>query len=469
MNSVEKNEELFRFRFAYDGIMMWPFIRYFIMERAIIKMLDLNVPQSCEEKLSFKDILKYGLFTVFNNPYIHDAGKGGVMIFSTGSVNIKTQNGSFQNRLYDHFASLYPDKTVIIEDSFKRRYYTPRVFRNVRYHDYVHMMASIKSRIFPLSRIDLSTIGDFLVFLKRNFPYDLPDSEWEASREILYKISGRLCFCHKYYSRLFKKLKPKLLIIENGCYGSRGYIFKWAKDFGIVTCEIQHAIVSKNHPAYNYGNYPTAREYRSYMPDYFLSYGDYWNQRVSIPSDIVTIGNPNLTESLKRRARDTALAGFHRTVLVISSGNLPELTVKTVMDLRNKLDPDSFRIVFRPNPEEISICDTRYKILKENNISFDRGDLYDSLSKAEFLIATDLSTVLFESLAFDIPVYLFRSNWVEHNLSETAFFNLFTDTDQVVDRIKAGSGRREIDVNGLWNPGWEENYRRFLNNVVGLR
>ena len=468
LNALEKDEELLKFRFSYDGILMWPFIRWHVLQSALDKMFSLSSPHPQAKNLSIANILKYGFMTIKNNPYKQDAGKRGIVIFSTGIVNIKVQNDGYFNRMYDHFASLYPDNTTIIEDTVGREYLTPRIFKNVIYHDYILAMASAKGRFLPLNRKDESTISNFLVFLRRTFPYDLSDQIWEGARKILSNASWKMVFLHQYYIKLFRKLEPKLLVVEDGCYGSRSYLFKWAKEWGIKTCEMQERKKKKNHPAYNFGDCFLGREFRNYLPEYFLSYGDYWNQQVSLPCDIVTIGNPYLTESVKSKVRDTPQADLCKTVLIISGGTVPELILTIVKKLRSGLDPRSFRIIFRPHPAEVSLCEARYGILKEYDVSFDYGDLYDSLIRSDFLISAEFSTVLFEALTLGIDVYLLRSDLNEYYLGETGLFNFFFDTDHAVDQIKSGSGKKIIDKNNFWDPNWKDNYRNFLIKTIGL-
>ena len=64
------------------------------------------------------------------------------------------------------------------------------------------------------------------------------------------------------------------------------------KDKGIKVLEAQHSIVGPYNPAYNY-SYSKDSEYAEYMPDIFMSYGEYWEKRLHIPVRIIPVGNPN--------------------------------------------------------------------------------------------------------------------------------------------------------------------------------
>ena len=73
------------------------------------------------------------------------------------------------------------------------------------------------------------------------------------------------------------------------------------------------------HPAYNYGDaILNSEEYRKYTPDYFLTYGEYWNKQIKIPDNFYIVGHPHFHESIKRYKNTKE----EDTILIVSQWTL---------------------------------------------------------------------------------------------------------------------------------------------------
>jgi hypothetical protein len=463
---VEASKEILSFRFLYNNLCLWPFIRCFILQSAITDIFALDNPYALKLKTPIKNIPKYLLNTFNNNPYSKPHPQGSnIVIFSSGVVNVRQPNGIFINKLYDFFALEYPHRTLIIEDSNRREltYCKPRKFSNVKYHDILYLSAWLKSQLNHYNKEDQTTIDRFIIYLQLHFPYSLPDSIWHKARNLLLKMSRILPELHIQYQKLFKFLDPKLIILEDGSYGRKSYILKWAKVFGIKTAEFQHGIIAKNHYAYNYHETLANSEYRDYLPDFFLTFGEFWGKQISLPSKIITIGHPYLVE-MKQQIKLQSAVVKKRQILVVSAACTPKELSKVVLALQKQLNPEHFEIRFRPHPVEKRYLDSRYRDLKKAGIKFSLENFYDSIIDTDIIISTEVSTTLFEALLFEKQIFVqnnpFLAYYFEPNIFET-----FQNVDDLAALIQKGQPKK-YSPEYFWESNWRENYRTFIEREI---
>jgi len=132
-------------------------------------------------------------------------------------------------------------------------------------------------------------------------------------------------------------------------YGGESYIIRVAKERGIKTAEFQHGVVSNMHPAYNYGEgILNSEEYRKYIREYFLTYGEYWNNQIKIPGKKYVVGNPHFHESIKRY-KD--IEEEKNTILIVSQWTLTKEFVEIAEFLANNLKDK--KIILKMHPGEI--------------------------------------------------------------------------------------------------------------------
>lgn len=469
--SIEESLEVLSFCFEYDNILMWPFVRSFLLQGAVNKMFGFANPHASKEKKTYKDIVSYLVNTVKGSPFSKNKNAhNDILIFSSGIVNVKREDGRYFNRLYDYLAFEYENNTLIIEDSIRRKYRRPRVFPNVKYHDLILIKIVLKTRYKKPSIKDIENIERFICFLKREFLYKLEDEVWNEAKRVLKIISKKLPVAHFYYSKLFKKLSPKIVILEGGSYGCHSYILKWAKEMGLVTGELQHGneIFIRNHQAHIYNNKIFGSEYEKYLPDYLLTFGRYCDNNVSTPCKIVPVGNPYIIEYLKSYVK-LKRNETKKLVLFISSGIIPGISMGVVLGLKKKLDNSKFEIIFRPHPGEIPFIEDRYNDLKENGILFDYDNLYDTLSTVDFIIATTPDTVLFEAMLFKKRIFVLNHPYVSYYI-DPHIFNAFEDLEELAELI-SNNQHEDKDYNSscFWEENWRDNYRNFIENIVGIR
>lgn len=464
LDALEKTPEVLDFRFQHDQILMWPFVRVALLHGALFEAYGLNNPFAKNEKLTLRGYSSYILQTVMRNPFTGSQRRGSaIVMFATGITNV-LRGGRYVNRVHDLLASENADQTLLIEDSCRKKYLRPRCYQNLKYHDLIPILSIFESKVTSSDSRDEPTISEFVSFLKSCLPYRLRGQIWNEVEALLLSKSRRLRSLHRYYDLLFDKLKPELVFVEDGSYGPKGIIFRWAKRRGIITAELQHGLVSENHPAYNYGGALLASpEYISYLPDYFLVYGPYWSSKVNTPSKKEIIGNPNLSEYLA----PVRTANPKKVILIVSGGTIPKAVRRIVLDLPRILDLRKYEIRLRPHPGEIPLIKERYDNLEHLGVQIDLcSDVCQSVSQADF-VAGEVSTTLFEALFFGKTVFLMDHPYSSLHI-DRGVFPMFESASDLARLIEEGSFQMP-ESRSFWAEDWKHNYARFIATTQGQK
>lgn len=468
---IENNNEIFNFKFEFNSILMWPFIRFYIYKKLLSKEnRNINSNILSLKRYTFYDNVTYIKNIISNNPYKKYSKKYDILMFCSGITNIKRGNKYF-NRVNDYFAFIYKDKTLLIEDSNKRKYYIPRFFPNICYHDFIILNSYIKSKFGKVSKKDIITIKNLLNFLKTVFNEKLQNSDLNIIENSLLSLSKKLRIYNYLYNKLFDKYNPKVIFLEDASYGSRSYILKWAKERGILTIELQHGVLYNNHPAYNYGkSILDSNIYKKYLPDYLLTYGKYWNEQINIPLKKVVIGNPNYSENIKELNFNRKNENKKR-ILIISNNEIFYMMKKIAIELNVLLDKKNYDIVFRPHPGDFyEKRDSNFVFFKTKGIKIDtETDVYKSLKDTDFLIGKN-STVLYEAIGICKSIFMIKHPFLLRNMNIPKCIKRFSNSKELAYFIQNDNPEENkiINTNYIWEPNWENNYRYFINGLLNL-
>ncbi len=455
---IEKNEKILEYRFGFDDFLMWPLVRWQILSNSVNNYEENPKKQT----IKTKNLLKYSFNVILKYPYF--IKNIPIISFGTTLDNLLIDNCYF-NRVHDYYNFIFPEDTIFFELPYNFTYKKPRAFKNTYYHDYIRIMPVIKSKFVKnIDSESLNEINAFIDFLKNNFAIRFDDSFYETIKNCLIKEEKRIKHRKKYFLRLIDKIQPKVLFLNCAHYGGESYIIKWAKERGIITAEFQHGVVSKMHPAYNYGEgILNSEEYKKYTPDYFLTYGEYWNNQINIPGKVYVVGNPHFHESIKRYKDIEEEKG---TILIVSQWTLTEEFVEIAKFLANNLKDK--KIVFKMHPGEMK----NYELIKSLE-SFQKievkkdGDIYELIAKSESIIAC-YSTTVFEALAFNKNIYVLDNEFSENYVPEEIGLR-FKNNHELLNLIKNNDKKeKKPDIEYYFNSRWKENYVEFVNQEIRL-
>ena len=196
-----------------------------------------------------------------------------------------------------------------------------------------------------------------------------------------------------------------------------------AKDLSIKVIEIQHGSVTKYHLAYNY----QIETEVPYFPEYFYSFGKYWEEIVTFPkgTKLKVYGFPYLqTQLIKYKD----IPEKKDQILFISQGHIGEKLLYKAIEFAQK--NSNKNIVYRLHPGELrysikNYMDILQKYTLNNFILEDcKEDLYKLMKESEYIFAVS-STAIYEALSLrkkigiiNLPSYeevidLIKQNYVD--------------------------------------------------------
>ncbi|CAH0133227.1 MULTISPECIES: hypothetical protein [unclassified Microbacterium] len=263
--------------------------------------------------------------------------------------------------------------------------------------------------------------------------------------------------------RMLDRMRPRLVVFDNGSYSYHGETVGAMKDAGAYVVEPQHGWIGPSHAAYNYGRAFQEPSLRRALPDEVLTFGDYWTDSIRHPGRVTTIGKPHL-----ERQAALAEAERPRRILVISSRTDPSATDGFVADLHAAVGGD-WAIAFRPHPGERAETARRYpRIASTPGIAVDvEPDVYESLKHAAVVIG-EASTVLFEARAFGCTV-IARDSAFAQNVIGDAFGVRVVDVPGVAARLAdiEHGGRFVATADpAIWAPDAVAAYAQWLERRV---
>jgi CDP-glycerol glycerophosphotransferase (TagB/SpsB family) len=198
-------------------------------------------------------------------------------------------------------------------------------------------------------------------------------------------------------------------------------------------------------------------------PDYFLTYGEYWNKQIKIPGKTYVVGNPHFHESIKRY-KD--IKEEKNTILIVSQWTLTKEFVEIAKSLASEFKDK--KIIFKMHPEEMK----NYYLIKPleafRNIEIQKdGDIYELLAKYENIVAC-YSTTVFEALAFNKRIYILDNSYSKNYIPKEIgikFKNFSELNDLIKNKVK---NENEPDIEYYFNSNWKENYKKFIEQEIGI-
>ncbi|KLO22765.1 CDP-glycerol glycerophosphotransferase family protein [Marinitoga sp. 1155] len=458
-----ENVELINYKFNNSDNLMWPFIRMKIFTDIISKKLNLSEPHANKKSIKFSDKIKYFYNLIFN-PVFYINKTFDILSISISRTNMLKESKYF-NFLYDYYNLIYPEKTIFLEEAFRMKFYKNKYFKNTYLFDSLKLKPYLYSKFNFLKTRD-NNIKYFINSLKKIKLFD--ENYYNNLEKLLNRTSIRVYYLEKLFGKFLRKIKPKILFLNTASYGGTNVILiKVAKEMGIKTAEFQHGVITKSHIAYNYGEEVFKnKEYQKYLPDYLLTYGDFWNENMRIPVKKITIGNPHFWYNYDKINNFKEEINKKR-ILIVSQGALTNIYVKIAKELSKKISND-YEIIFKLHPGEVAF-EERYKDLEnyDNIIIKKDGDIYELINISDYIVSI-YSTTIFEAASLNKPVYVYKHPMSDAYIPEDIGERV-RDTNELYEKIIENiKSKNEYNINYFWNKNWKENYRKFLKDEIGI-
>jgi hypothetical protein len=447
------------------GIPFWVLLRTPFFRTVLYDTLYDQTPPPSYAAIPHFTAVRILARSLWHNRRRKNLRKCDILIIATGMGAIQ-KDGQWFNRLSDHFAAQRPDCTTVIEESFAWRWPFPRTNDRTLLGLPNTLAAQLVGRLYARRH---RAAAEALVELVADRAYTLLG--WPLAvkdrRSLVRHLSRKIAslpWLYRYWTHFLMQAKPRVILKEEGCYGPSAALICAARNLGITTAEYQHGAVSRGHDVYNVATELLASPaYRATLPDFFLGYGRWWADEINIPVTTLPIGNPHRSEILStmepRRQDDTC------RVLILGDGVDEELHFSWCEQLSDALG-NGFKVLFRPHPSNLAnFLSIERAELRQGLAIDDAPDLYSSLGQVD-VVASELSTGLFEAIGIVRRIFMWTSPKSEFSFPVSPF-EKFSGLDDLVNKLKAPLEQvpKAAASEQFWEPFWRTNYTNFLDNV----
>lgn len=464
-----EDSNILNFRCSKTGVLLWPLLRNQFF-RILISRLYYNQ----QPLVAFAPAKKhFGLLRVIPQLFWYNLkfkqSNVDVLLFTTGAGHF-LKKGIWFNRIADYFASAYQN-SVNIERVVGQFIPEPRHQKKTYYWLFWQLITSGYGRI-RVSKHHREMALQIINYASRCAEKTLGMPLTQDEISILVNITApkiaRLKLLIAVYRFFLKKFSPKLLLVEEGCYGDSGVLNWVAHEMGIRVAEMQHGMVSAGHDAYCFAeDICNSEEYRRYLPDDFLGYGDWWNAQINAPVKKWAIGNPHY--AFQKEIFSGIVKPNRHDVLLLSDGIEFDQYLKLAKNLSVLPELQKHRIVLRPHPLEREAIMQRYPEGAVDGIMLDFGrDVYQSFASANTVLG-EVSTALFEAVGLVDKVFIWKTPKAEFSYPEHPFLT-FSNTHEFLDGFFQNQAiLPDAVVKTIWTDHWQQNYRHYLEEVLQKR
>lgn len=376
-----------------------------------------------------------------------------ILIFSSTLFNVKKNNRYF-NCLHGYYYNLYPQGTLLIEDSDNSYVWrTNNSCENLSFiNTYYKILCLILRKIcHTFAPIHCS---DYNVFIKE-YP-----SLFTADK--LSKDDYYTKFYAFFIRKLLRRVDPKIIIVNCASYGHVNAIVCYvAKKMGIKVIEPQHGVTYKCTGYVTSDIVAESKEYYNYLPDTLFTFGDYWKSFVNWKYEKKSVGYQYLNEYA---SSVNEIEITHEFLVISQPMNEEEEKAKInfVKDIA-RLYPNK-RILFRIHPSEnYNQQKDIYSDFENIDISNSTKVLYEDFNRSRYVIGW-FSNCLYECLAFKrVPIIVeteYTKEYFPHNIG------IWVKTAEDLKMIDLETQQRTIDYTKYWTKDFDENVKRFLSNIL---
>lgn len=408
-NAIEKKYNLPELNL--NGYYYWNYVRTLIEWKIEQQKFRISA-SSTEEKLEFSQRMKKKIEKT-KNIFLHGRIKKKKCNILVLNHERRVWNDDAYECIYtDEIVKKY-DKVVVLEAPYNGEHYKPAKTKDMVYTDIVefysyvycsacHLLQSKKFNGYKQKMSD--SLRKPLFELNERYGTSIEIEEIENSLiygYYMYQVEK------VYYSRIIRKLRPKL-ILEVVSYSRKCMVVnEIAGKKGIPTIELQHGTIGEEHVDYNYPLGYTIHQF----PEYLFLFGDYWKEKSSFPISrdrIFSVGYPYM-DNMEQKYGSVRKDKTKKNILFLSTGPIGIELANLAVGLTNLLDLKKYHIIYKLHPVEYKTWKERYPMLMNADVEVidnNKQNLYELFCKSDIQIGGFNSTTIFEGLYFGLKTFL---------------------------------------------------------------
>lgn len=315
----------------------------------------------------------------------------------------------------------------------------------------------LQGRLKPLPGNVVHAIHDFAAYVSETFGF--PGTQHGYAQRMRVHVQRCLNYRWLLARWVLPRLKSRLAFVHMASYmGIAAPITKALHDEGFIVAEIQHGLTALTDRAYNFPDVCLQQSHpaQHYLPDIFLTFGDFWAENVRIPARKVPIGFPLLAESVARLA-DVQANSQH--VLVISQWTISERLVEVVAQAARMLP--NYRFLYKLHPREAHLPFDALRDLPNVEL-VTSGNVHDWIARCGIVVGYN-STVVAETLAFpNKRLFILQNDDLPKGMGYE-----FADAAALADAVgNPNTGYPAINPRNFWADNWQERIDSFLSEYI---
>lgn len=435
----------------------WERVR-FSVHREIRKELGLiGRPHSSPETPRRKTLLRAFRSLFVDSPFL--VSPSDLLVYGH-SRRKQMDDGTWWDIYCDPVVETLDTRCACLEDPHEGSHLTPERTDDLRHLDFVRTAPLIIERLtpddWPLSRGDIEEIERIADRLEADSGVrpSVVDNVRRALRNRRIRVP--------LYRRIINRVDPELAMTVVS-YGREPFV-EACKQRGVPVVELQHGVVSPHHMGYAYPGNRTKRTF----PDYFLSFGTFWDEIVEfpLPSDrIIPVGYPYLER--RRSNMDPSSSSSAERIVFLSQGTIGNPLSKFAAEFADR-NPGR-DVIYKLHPGEYSRWRREYPWLAEAELRIvdESGpELYDLFAESSVQVGV-YSTALYEGLAFDLETYVVDLQGAAYmqRLVEMGGATLVRDVEDLEAALAKPAPDYDLDFEQFFKPDATRNVRKALESI----
>jgi hypothetical protein len=464
--SIDDEEGILEYKLP-NGLSIWLLMRYVIYTTLLRKTIrEYKAPGSkgvtAKKLRPLKKNLNYLLNSYTKDPLSINKRFDCVNICSTLAC-VPSADG-FKNRISGFLNDLDSIDVLNLIKS-DGGLYRKKYAGTYRFYDFIFLKEAIKQKLsFKNKKKDPIAVDDFLNLLRTKLKTELTDADLASITEVLKYYALIAAGVERSIRRVLAHAAPKLVIIEDGNYGSLDActIAMLTKRIGIKTAEIQHGVFDVG---YQYSDKLIGHtSFAMHKTDYILGFGEYFSQFIHSSSKNITIGNQFLemkVQELPKKNNPSSLA----TILFITQRDFTDNIIPILQDalrtMRNK-----FKLIIRLHPSDPGSKGKYSELTSLAPTEFSaHEDIYELIGSADYILGS-YSTTLYESLFFGKTPIVHENELSRHFVPGGMGIRFKTAMELKLILEAAPAKVLTETKEYYWKTGCEKNFMEFYNTEV---
>jgi hypothetical protein len=449
--------ELDLFDRTINGVRYWERVRFDIHREIRRDLGMIEQAQPTVDRSRFVGLQRMLRSLLGNNPFF--APSNDVLVYGHERRK-RSGDGTWWDIYCDPVIEALEEDCTYIERPYEGGHLTPARTDGVWHLDFV-----TSAPLIPLqfTSIDVLLSDDDIASLKRI------ERRFRAEtgvRPNLVDLVGRRLLQRRVrlplYRRVLDRVDPDVVLTVVS-YGREPFI-EACQRHGVPVVELQHGVLSSYHLGYSF---PDGRPKRTF-PDYFLSFGEFWERVVALPlpsERIVPVGYPYLERRVEELARNPATSP--EQLVFLSQGTIGQDLSRFAVEFADR-NP-AYDIVYKLHPSEYGRWQQECPWLREADlhvVDYPAVGLYELFAASSVQVGV-YSTALYEGLQFDLDTYVVDIPGAAYmqELIEMNGATRIESVDELSAALSGGDGIAAVDTDRFFRPDAVANVRKALDGI----